>query len=160
MNQKGEQKMEKRLYRSTTDKHIGGVCGGLAEYFAIDPSLVRVGFILMVLFHGVGLLAYLVLWIAVRQQPKDVVPSDVVHRSSSWGKYLPGLILIILGVFFLIRENWYWYDLDYYFEQYWPILFIALGVILLVFHGRSHRSQVDQNIIHPQGNHQNGGASI
>lgn len=53
---------EKNFYLSSTDKRIGGVCGGIAEYFGIDPLLVRVGFLLMV-FMGYGLLLYLLLWI-------------------------------------------------------------------------------------------------
>lgn len=53
--------MEKRLYLSNTDKKIFGVCGGLAEYFSIDPTLVRVAWVLAVLFAGTGLLLYLIL---------------------------------------------------------------------------------------------------
>ena len=55
---------EKRLVRSRTDKMVGGVCGGIGEYFNIDPTLVRVVFAILVLI-GVGspLLLYLLLWI-------------------------------------------------------------------------------------------------
>lgn len=53
---------EKKFYLSSTDKRIGGVCGGIAEYFGIDPLLVRIGFLLMV-FMGYGFLLYLLLWI-------------------------------------------------------------------------------------------------
>lgn len=61
--------MEKRFYLSTTDKKIGGVCGGLAEYFGVDPLLVRLAFFLVVWFAGVGLLAYLLLWILAPKHP-------------------------------------------------------------------------------------------
>ena len=56
----------KRLYRSDKDKMIGGVCGGIAEYFTLDPTLVRLGYIVLSLctmFSGVP--AYLILWIIV-----------------------------------------------------------------------------------------------
>ena len=53
---------ERRFYLSSTDKKIGGVCGGLAEYFSLDPLLVRIGFLLLI-FWGVGLLLYILLWI-------------------------------------------------------------------------------------------------
>jgi phage shock protein C len=53
-----------RLYRSTTDRQIAGVCGGLADYFNIDGTLVRIAFVVAA-FTSVGLLAYIVLWIAV-----------------------------------------------------------------------------------------------
>ena len=55
--------MEKRFYLSRTDKKIGGVCGGLAEYFDIDPLIVRIAFAVLFLTYGAGLLAYLLLWI-------------------------------------------------------------------------------------------------
>jgi phage shock protein PspC (stress-responsive transcriptional regulator) len=53
----------RRLTLSTTDKKIAGVCGGIAEYFNIDPTLVRVITVVLVLFFGGGLLAYLLAWI-------------------------------------------------------------------------------------------------
>ncbi len=58
----------KRLYRSVVNRQIGGVCGGLAEYFNIDPTLVRVLFLLGLLFVGGTFWAYLVLWIVVPEQ--------------------------------------------------------------------------------------------
>jgi phage shock protein C len=50
-----------RISRSSTDKYIGGVCGGLAAHLDVDPTLVRVGFAISTLFSGAGLLAYLIL---------------------------------------------------------------------------------------------------
>ena len=61
--------MEKRFYLSTTDKKIGGVCGGLAEYFNIDSLLVRIGFIALFFGLGTGLLAYILLWILAPKSP-------------------------------------------------------------------------------------------
>ena len=55
--------MQKRFHLSETDKKIGGVCGGLAEYFGIDSLLVRLAFVVLVLGYGTGLLAYLLLWL-------------------------------------------------------------------------------------------------
>lgn len=55
--------MEK-LYRSTTDRKIAGVCGGLGEYFKIDPVIFRIIFIIL-LFAGVGFLVYIIMWISV-----------------------------------------------------------------------------------------------
>ena len=59
---------EKRLTRSTTDKMLFGVCGGIAKYFGLDPVLIRGLFVLLFIFAGGGLLAYLILWIIM---PKD-----------------------------------------------------------------------------------------
>lgn len=55
--------MNKKFYLSNTDRKIGGVCGGLAEYFNIDPLLVRIAFIVLVLGVGTGLWAYIILWL-------------------------------------------------------------------------------------------------
>ena len=55
--------MGKTFYLSETDKKIGGVCGGIAEYFDIDPLLVRIGFLFLFFGVGCGLLLYILLWI-------------------------------------------------------------------------------------------------
>jgi phage shock protein PspC (stress-responsive transcriptional regulator) len=63
------QQVRKRLVRSWTDRKIAGVCGGLAEYFDLDPTLLRVIWVLLVLCAGTGLLAYIVMWIVVPSAP-------------------------------------------------------------------------------------------
>lgn len=60
----------KKLYRSTKDRKIAGVCGGLGEYFKIDPTIIRVVFIILLLPGGFpGLLPYLILWFVIPPQP-------------------------------------------------------------------------------------------
>lgn len=61
--------MEKKLYRSLTDKKLAGVCGGLAEYFGIDSTIVRLILVLAVLFAGVGILAYIIAAIVMPVKP-------------------------------------------------------------------------------------------
>ena len=62
--------MAKTLYRSKTDRKIAGICGGLGKYFNIDPTIVRVIFILMLLPGGLpGVLPYLVLWVVIPEEP-------------------------------------------------------------------------------------------
>lgn len=58
----------KRLYRSKTDRMIGGVCGGLAEYFNVDPVIVRLLFLLGLICVGGTFVAYLIMWIVVPEQ--------------------------------------------------------------------------------------------
>jgi len=53
----------RQLYRSEKNKLLAGVCGGLAEYFNQDPTIVRVIFVLLTLFGGPGIILYLVLWL-------------------------------------------------------------------------------------------------
>lgn len=71
----------KKLYRSSTDKKIAGVCGGLAEYFGISPTVVRVIFIILLLPGGFpGLLPYLILWIVLPLRPEGMMDSDTIPR--------------------------------------------------------------------------------
>jgi phage shock protein C len=63
--------MEEKLYLSNTDKKIGGVCGGLGEFFNKDSTLFRVLFILLILFSfGVAILAYLAMWLVIPKRPQ------------------------------------------------------------------------------------------
>ncbi len=57
--------MNKKLYRSQKERMIGGVCGGLAEYFDIDPTLVRLAFVILAIAGGPGILIYIVLLLLV-----------------------------------------------------------------------------------------------
>ncbi len=61
--------MKKRLYRSRKDKMLAGICGGLAEYFAVDPSLVRIACVLLCLYAGTGLLGYILAAIIIPEDP-------------------------------------------------------------------------------------------
>ena len=64
-------KVIKRLYRSRKDKVLAGVCGGIAEYLDVDPVVVRlVWAILTLISMGMGLLAYLIAWIIIPEEPK------------------------------------------------------------------------------------------
>ena len=60
--------MAKKLYRSTTDKMLGGIAGGLAEYFDIDPTLIRLVWVLFFLVGGSGVLAYIIAWIIMPEK--------------------------------------------------------------------------------------------
>lgn len=62
--------MEKKLYRSKTDKKICGVCGGLAEYLNMDATVIRLLWVLATLFVGCGLLAYIVAALVIPENPQ------------------------------------------------------------------------------------------
>ena len=62
---------QKNFHLSTTDKKIAGVCGGIAEHFGIDSLLVRIGFLVLFLGYGTGVLLYILLWLLA---PKDNMP--------------------------------------------------------------------------------------
>lgn len=61
--------MQKKLFKSRTDRKVCGVCGGLAEYFGIDSTVVRLILVLLVFFAGGGLLAYLIAALVMPDQP-------------------------------------------------------------------------------------------
>lgn len=63
--------MNKKLYRSKTDKIFAGVCGGLADYFDIDATIIRLLFILIVAFGGSGLIVYLLLWLIMPKSSNE-----------------------------------------------------------------------------------------
>jgi phage shock protein PspC (stress-responsive transcriptional regulator) len=70
----------KKLARSSTDKKVAGVCGGLADYFDLDSTIVRLCWLLAVLFAGTGFLIYIILWIVLPIAPLEpVTPSASVQ---------------------------------------------------------------------------------
>lgn len=62
--------MEKKLYLSDTNRKIGGVCGGVGEYFDVDSTLIRLLWVIFSLMGGTGLLAYIIAWAIIPQKPK------------------------------------------------------------------------------------------
>ena len=67
--------MMKRVYRSRHDKIIAGVCGGLGNYFGVDPVLIRLGCVLSTFLGGAGLVAYIVAWIIIPKEPLGQINS-------------------------------------------------------------------------------------
>ena len=63
--------MEKRLYRSRTQRMLAGVCGGIAEYFNIDPTLIRLGWVVFACMGGTGVLAYIIAAIVIPLSPVE-----------------------------------------------------------------------------------------
>lgn len=62
----------KRLYKSTTNKMIDGVCGGIAEYLNLDPTIVRLVWVLLACMGGYGLVAYLIAMLIIPEKPKII----------------------------------------------------------------------------------------
>jgi len=74
--------MEKRLYRSRSDRMIWGVCSGLADYFGIDPTIVRIIFVLLIFANGLGIIAYIVLAIVVPLENSKVTePRETIKQN-------------------------------------------------------------------------------
>lgn len=74
-----------RLYRSRDEQMLAGVAGGLAQFFGIDPSIVRLIFVVLALAGGPGLLIYIIMWIVVPEEPVGPLPptgpSDPIDTS-------------------------------------------------------------------------------
>ena len=125
--------MAKKIYRSKKDSIIGGVCGGIAEYFGIDPTLVRLLAILIVFIGGAGVIAYIIAWIIIPQNPEEVPEQEVDYSGTEshedrnkhvWG----GLILIFLGLFFLTRS----FFPHFILVKFWPIILVVVGIGLII----------------------------
>jgi len=140
--------MEKvRLYRSISDRMIGGVCGGLGTFVNIDPVFIRLLFVLLLFGSDFGFILYLLLWIIVPEEGKTYGFKDesMSDRMKSMGNDIQqavsephpqaGLILgagliIVGGVLFLDRLNLNWLNwMD--FDILWPIILIVGGIVLI-----------------------------
>jgi phage shock protein C len=130
--------VNERLYRSTTDKFVGGVCGGLAEFFRIDPSIVRVIWVLLTLASaGTGVIAYLIMLVVIPKRPLGE-ESPVVTERAGWNSYLPGVILIAVGAVLLIVKVFQWI----HWHMIWPIILILIGLAIVFYNtGRSRKER-------------------
>ena len=137
--------MKTRLYRSCTDRMLGGVCGGLGDYLGIDPTFIRIFFFIIFFGGSAGFWLYMLLWILVPEEGA-AAPGDFGDRVRTMGDDFAaavsrphpksGLIagggLILLGFFWLIEQlnvSWlWWWD----FDVLWPVLLIVAGGVLLI----------------------------
>lgn len=147
---------QRGLYRSRDDSVIGGVAGGLAQYWHMDSTILRVVFLLVTLFGGGGLILYIILWIAIPLEPVDFIFSDTDnnHNNSNMeeekkqnandqkppfepeggktplkndGNLIAGLILITIGTIFLLDR--FVPRLD--FGDLWPVILLVAGIFLI-----------------------------
>lgn len=150
--------MTEKLYRSVREKMLGGVCGGLADYFSVDVTLVRLIVLVATAAGGVGFLAYLVAWVIIPVNPSDQdgytenhnrdvgdvvkgMVSDVEVATKGFGRHenqenrskFAGGILVTLGVLFLLDRMFpYWFDMS----KMWPLLLIVIGLAIIWRGGR------------------------
>ncbi len=147
--------MSKKLTRNISDKMIAGVASGLADYFQLDVTWVRIAFVLAAFFGGGGLWIYLILWIAVPENNKppymfdtdykvydDANPASDMYADKGYtstfkpekekinASLIGGLVLIALGSYFLLDE----FDIipDWFrIGKLWPLIFVVLGLSIL-----------------------------
>jgi phage shock protein C len=145
--------MERRIYRLRTDRVLAGVASGVAKHFNTDPVLIRVLFVALSLVGGGGVLAYIIMWAIIPEEPSGFLGESgttepAFERSSAEfqankheksddnrnGSIMAGGILIVLGALFLADEFLPRFD----FSKYWPLLLVAIGVLLLMNAGRKN----------------------
>jgi phage shock protein PspC (stress-responsive transcriptional regulator) len=134
----------KRLYKSKTDRMIDGVCAGIAEYMSIDPTLVRIAFVLLLLYGGFGLILYLVGLIFMPTAPAGFVAKtderpQPSQRSNTlfWGVLLvsAGALWLLSNMGFVVWHRWWGFS----WSVALAVLLILAGVAFL-FGGRSYVS--------------------
>jgi phage shock protein C len=125
------------LYRSVKDRKIAGVAGGIGEYLEIDPAIVRLVWLLAILFGGAGFLAYLIAWIVIPEAKVNTNEENNVQEKTvpsvgktelTGGLTFLGVLLIVIGIYLLVKQ-FIPFGLVNYF---WPIIIISLGIFLLI----------------------------
>jgi phage shock protein C len=128
----------RRLYRSRTNKILGGVCGGMADYFDVDPVIMRVLFVLLTLFGGSGLLLYIASLIIIPQKPlpQSTVPEGNASYRTGNMRMVFGVLLLFLGGLVLL-SNLGVFSFTHMFHVGWqfalPVLLILLGMAIIYY---------------------------
>ena len=145
-----------RLYRDSTDKILGGVCGGLANYLRVDPTIVRLVFALISFGAGTGILLYILLWVILPSKslehissakrlyrnPEEKVVAGVASGIASYfdiAIWIPRLIFalpLVLGIIGNIFRHAFWFDGDPFpgivFGSFGGTLFVVYAVLWAV----------------------------
>jgi phage shock protein C len=145
-----EKTVNKKLYRSETDKVIAGVCAGIADFFDIDPTLVRIAFVLITIFGGGGIILYIILWLIIPSEEsngeisQDNIKKGAGEIKAQAGKFaedakefsrtqnsrvLLGAVILILGIVLLLQNLGIFRFFNLW--RLWPIILIILGYIVL-----------------------------
>lgn len=123
-----------RLYRSSSNKMIAGVCGGIAEYLKVDPTAVRVAWILLSVLPFIpGIILYVIAWFVIPKQPAGDLKTPAPAASSTTTAFLGFFFVAIGALIFLANldvldwEEWW----DFSWEYVLPLLLIAIGVFFI-----------------------------
>lgn len=139
MNRKGGIKLDTRLHKSTKDKIIAGVCGGLGECFRVDSSIIRIIWAIAAFAYGTGILLYFIAAIILPSQDYEWTEDDNKPENKLNGdnNKLIGIILIISGLLFLLKQFTPFLDSMYV----WPVVLIVLGLFIIVKGGMKNHEE-------------------
>jgi phage shock protein PspC (stress-responsive transcriptional regulator) len=112
-----------QLRRSVTDRKIAGVAGGLGRHLNVDPTVLRVAFVVLIFFGGAGLVVYAAAWLLVPQDGRD----DATLRTSPGTRNVLLVIAGVIGALFLLGDSW-----DGGFGPPWPLIVLALLVFVVL----------------------------
>lgn len=118
--------VDRRLYRSNTQRVIAGVSGGLGEYFGLDPIWFRIGFVVLALGGGSGILIYLVMWLVIQPAPNGHVSPPPGPGAPS-GAAVVGAVFMIVGTIALANTIAPWMG-----QYIWPVVFVLVGLALVM----------------------------
>jgi len=129
----------RRLYKSRRNKMIDGVCGGIAEYFDVDPTIVRIIWVLITLMGGSGFILYIVAMIIMPVNPEHIVTpqSTLAHPNGTDRRRFFGVMLVLIGAFILFMNvGWLagfgWWSFSHRIML--PLLLILVGGFLVYIH--------------------------
>jgi len=121
----------RRLYRSTKNRMLAGICGGIGDYFDIDPTLVRILLVISVIAGGFGILAYIVGWIIIPEGTGGSESTQAANRSPILGIVI-GTLLVVFGFGLLADRMRYWFFFPDWFRPLMSMqTFFAFGLIAL-----------------------------
>lgn len=122
-----------KLKRSRTNKMIAGVCGGLGEYFNIDPTIVRIATVLLgFMSFGTFIIAYIACVVIIPEEDGVIYQDDKNNRYSENTPLFIGGGLILLGTYLLAKVIFPWFNFRIrQLFRFWPVLLILLGIYIL-----------------------------
>jgi len=113
--------------RSRGERVIAGVCGGIGRYLGVDPVLLRIAFIVLALANGLGVIAYVVAWVAIPEERPGQPLAAAPEPRRETGRLVLGGSLVVLGLVLLLDRLAP--DLD---ELFWPVAVVAVGVAIIL----------------------------
>jgi phage shock protein C len=113
--------------RSRSERVIAGVCGGVGRYLGVDPVLLRIAFIVLALANGLGVIAYVVAWVAIPEERPGQPLAAAPEPRRETGRLVLGGSLVVLGLVLLVDRLAP--NLD---ELFWPVAVVAVGVAVML----------------------------